>query len=64
MKQLTKREKVQKLAIEKGSCLCSSPSFPFKCPCNVFRKTYKCHCAGDDTGMTQEEWAEDNLSIK
>lgn len=54
---MTRVEKVQALAKEKGHCVCSKE---FACPCKCFKAIYRCHCAGEDTGMRMEGWIEFN----
>jgi hypothetical protein len=50
------RDEIQKLAKEKGHCLCSKL---FSCPCRYFQDKNVCHCAGEGTHDFQE-WIDYN----
>jgi len=50
------RQEAQKLAKEKGHCLCSKL---FTCPCRVFKDKDFCKCANEGD-MNYQEWLEYN----
>ena len=49
--------KIQQKAKQLGHCLCSKE---FTCPCEYYKNTSKCHCAGDIIDIGFETWIEYN----